>query len=325
MLSRSEKNLNIEKHYEYLLSLNSDGNAIGGLFSEPIRMSGLFWGLGSIKLMYNHLKSHEKNKIRKLEECIFEFIEGCKVFVNKEMIGYSQNIGLDPNIVSTHYAVLILLLINKLDKADTDKISKWISSLQNSDGSFNSDCNSETDCRFVYCALSCLTIMNKLETIDANKSRSYLLRCYNFDGAFGGNPSSESHAAYTYCCVASLAMLNSLDLVNVDKLAIWLSERQLFCGGFNGRPEKAPDVCYSWWIFSLLFHLNKTKYVDRDMLEEYIYCSQDETKGGFSDRPGNLPDVFHTFFGIAALSLINSELFVEVNPIFAIPNSFSPR
>ncbi|OII73069.1 prenyltransferase subunit [Cryptosporidium ubiquitum] len=290
-------------------------------------MSALFWGIGSMKLLHNNLENNYRNKIKELEDQVFEFVESCKIFVDRDMtmVGYSQNKGLTPNIVSTHYALLILIMIDKLDQVDSDKVSKWISSLQNRDGSFSCDQYLETDCRFTYCALSSLTILNRINEINIESARSYILRCYNSDGAFGGIPCSESHAAYTYCCVVSLAFLNSLDMINVDKLAFWLCERQLLCGGFNGRPEKAPDVCYSWWIFSLLYFLGRTNYIDKRLLEDYIFSSEDISQGGFSDRPGNVPDVFHTFFGISALSLIRFGTVVNaISPIFAIPvNSIS--
>lgn len=316
------KSLVHQKHYKFLLDLYSNRDTVNSLLSDPIKMSGLFWGIGSLKLIYGNLKSNNKNQMIELESRVFEFVESCRVFVDehKTMVGYSQNKGLTANIVSTHYVLLIMLMIGKLDQVDSDKISKWISSLQNKDGSFRCDPYLETDCRFTYCALSSLTILNRMDIIDIASARSYLLRCYNSDGAFGGVPCSESHAAYTYCCVASLAILNSMDVVNIDKLALWLCERQLLCGGFNGRPEKAPDVCYSWWIFSLLYVLGKTNYIDRDLLEEYIFNSEDISQGGFSDRPGNVPDVFHTFFGTSALSLIRLGIVTnQVSPIFAIP------
>ncbi|KAH8584500.1 Rab geranylgeranyl transferase beta prenyltransferase alpha alpha toroid fold [Cryptosporidium sp. chipmunk genotype I] len=322
MQSLSTKKLNPQKHYEFLLDLYFNRDTVSGLLSHPMKMSGLFWGIGSMKLLFNDLQSNNKDQIKELEARIFDFVESCKVFVDGDMtmVGYSQNKGLNANIVSTHYALLILMMIDKLDRVDSDKISKWISSLQNEDGSFRCDRYLETDCRFSYCALSSLTIINRINEIDIAGAQSYILRCYNSDGAFGGVPCSESHAAYTYCCVVSLAFLNSLDIINIDKLSFWLCERQLLCGGFNGRPEKAPDVCYSWWIFSLLYFLGRANYIDRNLLERYIFCSEDTSQGGFSDRPGNLPDVFHTFFGISALSLIRSGTIVNtISPIFAVP------
>ncbi|TRY50892.1 Rab geranylgeranyl transferase beta / prenyltransferase alpha/alpha toroid fold containing protein [Cryptosporidium tyzzeri] len=327
MQSLSTKKLNSQKHYEFLLDLYSNKETVNSLLSYPIKMSGLFWGIGSMKLLFNNLQSEDRNQIKKLETRIFEFVESCKVFVDGDvtMVGYSQNKGLNANIVSTHYALLILIMIDKLDQADSAKISKWISSLQNKDGSFRCDQYLETDCRFSYCALSSLTILNRINEIDIIGARSYLLRCYNSDGAFGGVPCSESHAAYTYCCVVSLALLNSLDIINIDRLAFWLCERQLLCGGFNGRPEKAPDVCYSWWIFSLLYFLGRANYIDKNLLEEYIFCSEDISKGGFSDRPGNVSDVFHTFFGISALSLIRFDAIDNIiSPIFAVPLNLVP-
>ncbi|KAK6587960.1 Rab geranylgeranyl transferase beta prenyltransferase alpha alpha toroid fold [Cryptosporidium xiaoi] len=320
----TRKRFDKSKHFEFIRNLyyHNDGNQ--GLYGIPIKTSGIFWGVGTLMLLRKSLMPSQEQKIKELEANILDFIESCKVVIDDEgtMVGYSQNVGLDANIVSTYYVVLVSLMIGKIDRLDSEKVSNWILSLQNEDGSFNSDGYLETDVRFVYCAVSSLTILNKLEKINVESTLLYLLRCHNDDGGFGCNPCSESHAAYTFCCTSSLVLLNSLDLIDTERLGIWLCERQLLCGGFNGRPEKAPDVCYSWWIFSVLFVLNKTGFVDRELLEMYILDSQDLADGGISDRPGNIPDVFHTFFGLAALSLMKTDTTLcPVSPIFAVPLS----
>ncbi|KAH8739484.1 Rab geranylgeranyl transferase beta / prenyltransferase [Cryptosporidium ryanae] len=312
------------KHFEFIRNLYCKCDGVQGLYGIQIKTSGIFWGVGTLMLLKRSLLPDNERKIKELETNILDFVESCKVIIDNEgtMVGYSQNVGLDANIVSTYYVILISLMIGKIDKIDSEKVSNWILSLQNEDGSFNSDGYVETDVRFVYCALSSLTILDKLGKINIERTLLYILRCYNEDGGFGCSPCSESHAAYTFCCASSLSLLNSLDLVDTERLGIWLCDRQLLCGGFNGRPEKAPDVCYSWWIFSVLFVLNKTELIDKVMLEKYILDSQDIVGGGISDRPGNIPDIFHTFFGITALSLMKTDTNLDpINPIFAIPLS----
>lgn len=62
-------------------------------------------------------------------------------------------------MTSTHYAILIFIIWNKLDLIDTSKVSNYVASLQKEDGSFMGDKWGEVDTRFSYCAISCLTLL----------------------------------------------------------------------------------------------------------------------------------------------------------------------
>jgi geranylgeranyl transferase type-2 subunit beta len=106
-------------------------------------------------------------------------------------------------------------------------------------------------------------------------------------------PKCESHGGQIFCCVGSLAIANSLDKIDADKLCWWLCERQVKKDGglnhyliyrLNGRPEKLSDVCYSWWDLSALAMYDRIDWIDRGMLENFIYNCQDKT-GGISDKP----------------------------------------
>ena len=133
-------------------------------------------------------------------------------------------------------------------------MAKFVSSLQQPDGSFYGDKWGEVDTRFSYCAVSVLSLLGLLneEYINLETAASFIAQCRNFDGGFGAVPDAESHAAQVFCCVGALSILSRLDIVDIDLLGWWLSERQCDSGGLNGRPEKQADVCYSWWILSTL-------------------------------------------------------------------------
>ncbi|OII76261.1 prenyltransferase and squalene oxidase repeat family protein [Cryptosporidium andersoni] len=316
-------NLIVNKHFQFLWKLQSEKGTIEEFMSEPQKMGAIYWGLGSMEIISKTLDKEDLDAFCKQKRGILEFIMSCQVAIGdyNGMIGFSPNIGYEPTIVSTHYAILCLCILGETHLIDSESLSTWIASLQNADGSFRGDMYGECDTRFSYCALSSLTILNKLDKIHLERCLNFLLRCYNLDGAFGSIPCSESHAAYTFCCVASLALLNALHYIDIEKLAFWLCERQLACGGFNGRPEKAPDVCYSWWIYSVLFIIGKTHYINKLALEKYILNAQDIEEGGISDRPGDISDVFHTFFGLSALSIIQKKTNLKkIDPIFAIPS-----
>jgi geranylgeranyl transferase type-2 subunit beta len=171
--------------------------------------------------------------------------------------GFGGNVGHDSHITSTHYSLLISIVLERMDefiaKSAAKLIDYTLSLFDSESGGFWGDsCKLEQDLRFTYCAVSTLTILKAIHRLPIDKIAKYVIDCYNYDGSFGGIPNMESHGAYVFCAVGSLKILDRLDLIDKEKLAMWLSERQTVKGGFNGRPEKLPDVCYSWWIYSSL-------------------------------------------------------------------------
>jgi geranylgeranyl transferase type-2 subunit beta len=233
-------------------------------------------------------------------------------------------------------AVQILLLFGCIDRIDKEKVARFVSSLQQPDGSFFGDKWGEVDTRFSYCALSTLALIGKLEDglINKEKAVEFIIKCKNFDGGFGAVPGAESHAGQIFCCIGALSIANSLHLVDIDLLGWWLSERQCDSGGLNGRPEKQADVCYSWWILSCLSIMGRLSWIDCDKLVEFILQCQDADDGGIADRPGNMADVFHTFFGICGLHLmghfkrlsdsseedrVRFSSFRDIDPTYALP------
>ena len=298
-----------EKHDEYVSKLdkNLEKDSIGYFSSEHLRMGGGYWAIGSLML----LKSSSDLK----RDEMIQFIKACQ----SPNGGFAGNIGHDPCLVYTHYAILLLCMYNSLEAINTPAVSKYIASLQNTDGSFKGDEWGEVDTRFAYCAVSALTILNHIHLINTESTCKFIVQCQGVEGAFGAVPMAESHAAYTFCSVGVLAILGKLHLIDRDLLAAWLSNRQTISGGFNGRPEKLPDVCYSWWILSTLCMIGREKWCSFVDLKRYILECQDMETGGVSDRQGNCVDVFHTFFGIAALSLMGYYDLLDIDPKFAIP------
>lgn len=75
-------------------------------------------------------------------------------------------------------AIQILALANQLDRVDGAKVARFISSLQQPDGSFYGDKWGEVDTRFSYCALSAMSILGRLQTedIDVTMAVAYVGR-----------------------------------------------------------------------------------------------------------------------------------------------------
>jgi geranylgeranyl transferase type-2 subunit beta len=299
-----------EKHLNYLINLDKtiDKDAIGFYTNEYLRIAALYWGISALNVL-GKINEHNCDQTIKL-------ILACQ----HENGGFGGSIGHDPHMTSTHYAILILLQLNKIDLIDSTRVAKFVGSLQTEDGSFSSDYYGESDTRFSYCAVAILKLLNlKVEDwIDLPKATNYVLSCQNFDGGFGGIPNAESHAAYTFVCCGFLSVTNQLNIINKSHTGQWLAARQTHLGGFNGRPEKLADVCYSWWVLSSMFMLGTEEYFDKKLLIAWILECQDE-EGGFADRSGNHPDVFHTFFGLAGLSLLGYGSWNTVDATYAIP------
>ena len=310
---KNEQKFYLEKHLSYLTGLDKtrDKYSIGFFTNEHLKVPALFWGVGALNLINNIDKHDTEKTVAFLSECY-----------NPDG-GYGGSAKQDSHITSTHYALLTLIQLNRLDSAliHKEQISNYIKSLQNKDGSFKGDTYAETDSRFSYNAVSILKILgyNPEDIIDLKKATEYVLSCQNFDGGFGSIPGAESHGAYCFCCIGFLSVTGQLNLLDKVQTGKWLAERQTHLGGFNGRPEKLPDVCYSWWVLSGMFMIGTESFFDKDLLIKFILECQDDELGGIGDRPGNCHDVFHTFFGFCGLSLLKYGNLKMIDPTYAIP------
>jgi len=308
-------------HVNYIKSLASkidSKSSYEGAVTEHLRMSGIYWSLTALSLLVSpsevdrlmnltgKCSNAEQDKLKPVT--IVDFLFSC---FDARSGGFGGNRNQDGHILYTLSAIQILALANALSDerliSIKPRLIKFISSLQQEDGSFAGDEWGEVDTRFTYCALSSLSLLGDLNAVDVDKAAMYIVSCQNFDGGFGCTPGAESHAGQIFTCIGALSIAKRLDLINdVELLTWWLSERQCDSGGLNGRPEKQADVCYSWWILSSLCILGRVNYIKGEKLASFILKCQDEDDGGIADRPSDAVDVFHTFFGIAGLSLIGS-------------------
>ncbi|KAL8959419.1 MAG: hypothetical protein Q9193_003716 [Seirophora villosa] len=297
----TELQLVVEKHVQYIQSLDKRKDELEYWLTEHLRLNGIYWGLTAL-----HLLRHPDALPR--QETI-EFVLSCQ-HANG---GFGAAPGHDAHMLYTVSAVQILVTIDALD--ELDKHGRHDRNGNRDDGSFAGDEWGETDSRFLFGALNALSLLRLLPLVDVPKAVTHVQACLNFDGGYGVSPGAESHAGQVYVCVGALAIAGQLDLVDRDRLGGWLSERQLDSGGLNGRPEKLQDVCYSWWVGSSLAMIDKMHWIDKDKLAEFILQCQDTELGGIADRPGDMVDVFHTVFAVAGLSLIGYPGLEPVDPV----------
>eukprot|EP01138_Halocafeteria_seosinensis_P001385 gb/GECG01001421.1/.p1 GENE.gb/GECG01001421.1/~~gb/GECG01001421.1/.p1 ORF type:complete len:360 (+),score=52.47 gb/GECG01001421.1/:1-1080(+) len=304
-----------EKHKQYILSLDSEEmkTTLEYAYIEHLRISGIYWSVAAM-----HLMGTEEDMDT---DYIVDWVMKC---YQPDVGGFGGNLLHDPHLLYTLSAVQILALCDQLDKIDADRVSDYVASLQQEDGSFVGDHWGEVDTRFSYCALNCCALLGKLDKLDVKKATDFVARCMNFDGGFGVVPGGESHAGQIFCCVAALSIGKAVHRIDADLLGWWLCERQCDSGGLNGRPEKQSDVCYSWWVLSSLCMLQRSHWIDKQALIKFILECQDIRDGGISDRPQNIVDVFHTFFGICGLCMLNhfddtGKPYRQVDPVYALP------
>lgn len=297
-----------EKHARYIVSVEKKKDDFEALVIEHLRMNGAYWGLTTLDLL---------NKIGAIDaDAVVSWVMECQ---DKDCGGFAGNLGHDPHLLYTISAVQVLVLLDRLDVLDIEKVSDYVAGLQNEDGSFSGDMWGEIDTRFSYCAICCLSLLGRLSKINVEKAVNYIVSCKNLDGGFGSIPGGESHAGQIFCCVGALAITGSLHHVDRDLLGWWLCERQCKDGGLNGRPEKLADVCYSWWVLSSLIMIDRVHWIDKEKLTRFILNCQDKDNGGISDRPDNAVDVFHTYFGVAGLSLMEYPGLKTIDPAYALP------
>uniref|UniRef100_A0A0K8TS34 Geranylgeranyl transferase type-2 subunit beta n=1 Tax=Tabanus bromius TaxID=304241 RepID=A0A0K8TS34_TABBR len=301
-------NLLFDKHIDFIAKQGNDKHDYEYCMTEFLRISGIYWGVTALDLL-DELSHLDK-------ESIIEFIKKCQC---PQSGGISACEGHDPHLLYTLSAIQILCTYDRLNEIDIEAVAKYVSCLQQPDGSFYGDRWGEIDTRFSFCAVAILTLINKLDVINIPRAVEFVMSCCNADGGFGSKPNAESHAGLIYCCVGFLSITKQLHQLDCEKLAWWLCERQLPSGGLNGRPEKLPDVCYSWWVLASLTIMGRLHWISSEKLEKFILSCQDIETGGFSDRTGNMPDIFHTLFGLGALSLLGHPRIKPINPTFCMP------
>ncbi|KAK1937440.1 putative geranylgeranyl transferase type II beta subunit [Babesia divergens] len=312
----SNPSIDSEHVYNFLLNNLNDRLSIEGFAYEPIKLGGIYWTLTGISLLKGQVNDIIHPRLnRRLEDLAVEIIEGSR---NADG-GFGNAPGHASSITATHYAILSLCVLKRHDIIDKEQTAKFISDLQNDDGSFNCDYFGEADARHVYSSVICLSLLGALGRVNVNKTLRFLLSCQNLDGGFGWYPKGESHAAAAFCCVGALGELDALHMVNLDALGMWLAERQTAGGGCNGRAEKSPDICYSWWVLSALHNIGRFEWFDAEKLVSFICKSQNKVDGGIAYFPGFMGDIFHTFFALAALSLVDHQRFglTPIHPRYA--------
>ena len=140
------------KHVEYVCTLGEKTESLEYYLTEHLRMSGVYWGLGTLGIL---------GATQTLDrDALIRFVKSCEC----KNGGFAGNMNHDPHLLYTLSAVQILAMIDALEYVDADRVMNYVASLQQPDGSFAGDEWLEIDTRFfLLCSvLSCH--FGKIET-----------------------------------------------------------------------------------------------------------------------------------------------------------------
>lgn len=82
------------------LDKTTDSESIGYFTSEHLKMSGAYWCLGSYLTLGTNLESRRESLVKFVKEC------------QHKSGGFGGNIGHDPHITTSLYALLILGMLD---------------------------------------------------------------------------------------------------------------------------------------------------------------------------------------------------------------------
>ncbi|KAK6028395.1 prenyltransferase and squalene oxidase repeat-containing domain protein [Ostertagia ostertagi] len=195
------------------------------------------------------------------------------------------------NLAQTYSALLCLAILgDDLKRVDKEALLKTLQKSQKEDGSFWSEGrDSESDMRFVFCAVAICHILRDFSYIDFSSMRNFIRNSLNYDGGIGQGPGDESHGGSTFCAIASLSLANCLwdgsvlSRREIDKLVKWALWKQ--DEGFHGRAHKPDDSCYAFWIGATLEILNANHLMDKEKLRSFLLIAQHQYMGGFCKIP----------------------------------------
>lgn len=100
------------------------------------------------------------------------------------------------HVTLTYTALAALAVLgDDYSRVNKEQMVKWLSTLQNEDGSFKAvTLGSETDARFVFSAVAICFMIGNYDGIDIQKTLKFMLSLQSYDGGIGVLPGQESHA-----------------------------------------------------------------------------------------------------------------------------------
>ncbi|ETN74860.1 prenyltransferase and squalene oxidase repeat-containing domain protein [Necator americanus] len=224
------------------------------------------------------------------------------------------------NFMTFSGLLCLAILGDNFQNINKEAILESVRCSQKEDGSFWSEgYGSESDMRFVFCAVAICHILQDNSYINWTSLKKFVRSSLNYDGGIGQGPGDESHGGSTFCAIASLSLSNRLwdgsilsrnEISRLVKWALWKQNH-----GFHGRAHKDDDSCYAFWIGATLEILNASHLMDQRELRSFLLTAQHQPLGGFCKvpDPAGFPDLLHTYFSLAAFSLLREPGFSPIH------------
>lgn len=325
----------IQKHVKYFkISLNILPSRLQREDSNKLML--IYCCIGGLSLLKYNFTDQERQEI--VQFVYSHYLPSGEGFRGSMTHRLPSTTRYDPPTVANTYCALCILLMLGEDytgKIDREAVMGYVKKCQEQDGSFRSlvDINElpfgDGDLRQTYMAC-CIRRMLHYDggenDIDIDSLEKNVLGQVTYNGGLG---TCESHAGYTFCGLVSLKLIGKLDAKSAkwEKTIDWLAHRQIdyneynkevlsyeFAdetdkGSFNGRDNKFGDTCYAFWCAGSLKVFDKESFINGSKLENYLLnVTQNSIMGGFSKTDADDPDPYHSFLGLAALTIVDSEI-----------------
>ncbi|GAW81995.1 geranylgeranyltransferase [Plasmodium gonderi] len=282
-----------EKHVNYLNTYTTTSNAEELIFNETLKMCGVFYYLCSCKIL-----SH---KINKKKEFI-NFILQCQ---NPDG-GFGNNANYDSHVVSTHHAILSLLLLNhSFDEFnpyvqhDNDVTDKVVT---------NSDCIN--GCNASISSPSVNQHTNSKKTI-RDATCDYILTLFNEDGSCRGDIWGEVDTRFVYSAVSCLTILNKLNMVSTEKIGSYILTNYAICeNGFSWTSGNEPHAASVFCCVATLFLIQKLYLINEKKIGDWLSLRQ-TNNGGFNGRAEKLTDTCYSWWIFSSLILLKKHKWIN--------------
>ncbi|SCM18938.1 geranylgeranyltransferase, putative [Plasmodium chabaudi adami] len=302
-----------EKHIKYLNSYTTVTNVEELLFNETLKMCGVFYFVCSCEIL-----SHDIDK----KEALIDFILKCQ---NTDG-GFGNNINYDSHIVSTHHAILSLLIlnysfdtVNKYIYKDEDKLND-IDKSNCKDEKREIDLNGENSVSAPFNNISNdndhkvnKNIQHK-QTIREMTSQ-YILSLLNTDGSVRGDIWGEVDTRFVYSAVSCLTILNKIHLISIENISSYLLTNYSICGNSfswtHGNEYHAASV---FCCVATLALIQKLYLIDEEKVAHWLSLRQ-TNNGGFNGRAEKLTDTCYSWWIFSSLIILKKYKWINKNAL----------
>ncbi|VWU52659.1 geranylgeranyl transferase type-2 subunit beta, putative [Hepatocystis sp. ex Piliocolobus tephrosceles] len=312
-----------EKHIKYLDSYTEKCDAAELIFNETLKMCGLFYFICSCKIL-----SHKINK----KQEIINFILKCQ---NTDG-GFGNNINYDSHIVSTHHAILSLLMLNysfdtineyvrvkETDKSNCttndDKVQDDVKYAYNKTYHNNKNCNDKKNGSNVKNGNNVKNYSGQKNCSNKKSIREntcdYILTLQNEDGSFMGDIWGEVDTRFVYSAVSCLAILNKLNLVSTKNISSYILTNYAICeNGFSWTSGNEPHAASVFCCVATLSLTQNLYLINEKKIAHWLSLRQ-TNNGGFNGRAEKLTDTCYSWWIYSSLILLKKCHWINKNAL----------